>query len=204
MKITRVHHLTIAVRDVDAARRTFEQFFGAEALDGVAPVPAFGVRAVDLALGDSALELVAPAEPDNPVMRFLERKGEGFYTLALEVEDLDAAVAELASRDVRVSEPVEAQPGLRSAFVTMAATHGLSVQLVQVLRDEAAPGPEPEPEPAPKPSRPKQASARRSAPAAEEPAAPPEAEMVPAAPAEPAGGAEPPLDLTPDEWSDVD
>ncbi len=198
MKITRVHHLTIAVRDVDAARGTFEQLFGAQALDGAAPVPAFGVRAVELALGDSVLELVAPAEPDNPVMRFLERKGEGFYTLALEVEDLGAAVAELTSRGVRVSEPVEAQPGLRSAFVTMAATHGLSVQLVQVLRDEPAP------EPAPKPGRQKPASVRRSAPAAEAPAASLEAEPAAAALGEPADGAELPLDLTPDEWSDVD
>jgi methylmalonyl-CoA/ethylmalonyl-CoA epimerase len=178
MKITRVHHLTLAVRDVEAARRTFEQIFGAQALDGPAPVPAFGVRAVDLALGDSALELVAPAGSDNPLMRFLERRGEGFYTLALEVDDLDAAVAELAARGVRVSEPVEAKPGLRSAFITMAATHGLSVQLVQVLRDEPPP-----PAPAPQPAAP---------PVAEEPAA------------TPADDAPPPLDLSPDEWSDVD
>jgi len=188
MKITRVHHLTLAVRDVDAARHTFEQLFGAQALGDPASVPAFGVRAVDLALGDSAIELVAPAGADNPLMRFLERRGEGFYTLALEVDDLDAAVAELAARGVRVSEPVEAMPGLRSAFVTMSATHGLSVQLVQVLREE----PPPEPEPAPAPAR--KSRAARSAP---EP--PPAAE-----PAAPADDAPPPLDLTPDEWSDVD
>jgi hypothetical protein len=70
-------------------------------------------------------------------MRFLERKGEGFYNLALEVDDLEACLAELAERGVKVSEPIEATPGLRSAFVTMAATHGLSIQLVQSVDSSA-------------------------------------------------------------------
>jgi hypothetical protein len=110
-------------------------------------------------------------------MRFLERKGEGFYNVALEVDDLDAAVAELTAKGVRVSEPVEAEPGLRSAFVTMAATHGLSVQLVEGPVVEAPP------------------------PAPEEAA--PEPEALP--PEEPeAAELAPPLDLTPDEWSDTD
>ena len=107
----------------------------------------------------TALEIVAPLDSDSAVMRFLERKGEGFYNLALEVDDLDAAVTELAARGVRVSEPVEPGPGLRSAFITMAATHGLSIQLLEVAPAAptatveeaptafAAPEPEPSREP---------------------------------------------------------
>jgi methylmalonyl-CoA epimerase len=175
MKIIRIHHLTMAVRDADAARATFEALFGVAGL-GIAAVPAFGIRTAGVPLGEDLLQLASPVSPDNPVMRFLERKGEGFYNVALEVDDLDAAVAELTAKGVRVSEPVEAEPGLRSAFVTMAATHGLSVQLVQGPAVEAPPpapvetAPEPEPLPL------------------EEPEA---AELAP-------------LDLTPDEWSDTD
>ncbi|MBI5284942.1 MAG: VOC family protein [Chloroflexi bacterium] len=177
MKIKRIHHVALAVRDVAAARGTFERLFGAAAADAVEQVPAFGIRALDLRIGDDTLQLVAPADADNPVMRFLERRGEGFYNLALEVEDLDGAVAELAALGVRVSEPVEAEPGVRSAFVTMAATHGLSIQLVELAA--AAPVPAIEP----------------VAPVAVEPLVEPAA----------APTAEPePLDLTPDEWSDID
>ncbi len=176
MKIKRIHHVTVAVRDVAAARGTFERLFGAAAADAVEQVPAFGIRALDLRIGDDTLQLVAPADADNPVMRFLERRGEGFYNLALEVEDLDGAVAELAALGVRVSEPVEAEPGVRSAFVTMAATHGLSIQLVELA------GAAPE-------------RAEWAAPAAPAPLD----EPAVAPPAEPE-----PLDLTPDEWSDVD
>jgi methylmalonyl-CoA epimerase len=176
MKIIRIHHLTMAVRDADAARATFEALFGVAGL-GIAAVPAFGIRTAGVPLGEDLLQLASPVSPDNPVMRFLERKGEGFYNVALEVDDLDAAVTELTAKGVRVSEPVEAEPGLRSAFVTMAATHGLSVQLVQGPAVEAPP-------PAPVETAPELEALPVEEPADEE--------------------AAPPLDLTPDEWSDTD
>ena len=180
MRIKRIHRITLAVRDVEAARATFERLFGAVPADGPAQVPAFGIRAIDLRLGEDTLQVAAPMGADNPVMRFLERKGEGFYNIALEVDDLDAEVAELAALGVRVSEPSEAEPGVRSAFVTMVATHGLSVQLVEL----AGTGPYVDAEAlvAEPNELPREAVA--SAPSVEQ--------------------RPPPIDLTPDEWSDVD
>ena len=130
MRILRIRHLTLAVRDIDAARAAFETLFGAAAA-APAEVAPFGARTQEVTLGESTLELAAPIERDGALQRFIERRGEGVYTVALEVDDLDAAVAELRTRAVRVSDPVEATPGLRSAFVAMSATHGMSVQLVQ-------------------------------------------------------------------------
>ncbi len=184
MRVLRIHHVTAAVRDLEAARAELAALFGAGAGPAGA-VDAFGVRAADIALGEDTLELVEPADADNAVMRFIERRGEGFYTLALEVDDLDAAVAELAGRGVRVSEPVEAPAGVRTAFVTMAATHGLSIQLVETVRAaEAAP-----------PGDAQAWAAPPSWPERPPPAEPPRQEEAPT---------RPPLDLTPDEWSDVD
>jgi methylmalonyl-CoA/ethylmalonyl-CoA epimerase len=182
MRILRVHHLTLAVGDIDRAQATFASLFGLT-LERDDMAAAFGVRTRDLALGEDVLQLAQPLQPDSPVMRFIERKGEGVYAVALEVDDLDAAVEELASKGVRVSPPVEATPGVRSAFVAMAATHGLSVQLVEVARI-AAPAADPAESPAPLPL---------PAPAPVGERAPSPAEVPP-----------PPLDLTPDEWSDVD
>jgi methylmalonyl-CoA epimerase len=193
MRIKRIHHLTIAVRDLDGARLTFEQLFGVQGERAV-DVPAFGVRAVDVAMGDDVLQLASPVGGDNPVMRFLERKGEGFYNLALEIEDLDETVRELASQGVRVSEPIELEPGVRSAFVTMAATHGLSVQLVEVAGAAGQP-----------------ASVSGDQPvslSADQPVAELEAPRVVEDEPLPEEAAPSPrqqlLDLTPDEWSDVD
>jgi methylmalonyl-CoA epimerase len=187
MRIKRIHHLTLAVRDVEGARMTFAELFGTPA--GTSrTVPAFGVRASDVPFGDTTLQLVAPISSDNAVQRFLERRGEGLYNVALEVEDLDLAVAELTSQGIRVSEPIEAEEGMRSAFVTMAATHGLSIQLLELPGE--LDGDQPVIAPVTRVDEPR-------------------AEHLPDDPEQPAeaAGSEPTprkIDLTPDEWSDTD
>jgi methylmalonyl-CoA/ethylmalonyl-CoA epimerase len=172
MQVLRIRHLTIAVRDLDAARDAFASLFGALSSDA-ADVEPFGARVQDLTVGDGHVQLAAPRDPDGALQRFIERRGEGVYTVALEVADLDAAVAELAEKGVRVSAPVEAPPGVRTAFVTMAATHGVSIQLVE----ETAHSKEPPPE------------GPSDEPVSGGPPAPAEAKRE--------------LDLTPDEWSDL-
>lgn len=167
MRIIRIRHVTLAVRDIESARSTFAALFGAEGVRSTTS-EALGVRRVDLSLGTATLQLAAPLTADSPLRRFLDRRGEAVYNVAFEVDDLDAAVAELRAQGVRVSDPAEVEPGARSAFVAMAATHGLSVQLVQAEQPEDA------------------APAEGESPADEQPAT------------------RPPLDMTPDEWSDVD
>ena len=188
MRILRIRHLTLAVRDIDAARAAFETLFGADA-SAPADVAAFGARTQDVTLGESTVELASPIERDGALQRFIERRGEGVYTVALEVDDLDAAVAELSARGVRVSDPVEATPGLRSAFVSMAATHGMSVQLVESTVSSAK-------DVAETVNSEQQTANDGDAADGEHP------------PTDDAGSSPVPpknaLDLTPDEWSDVD
>ncbi len=185
MRIQRIHHVTLAVRDLEQARATFASLFGAEPDEG-RDIAAFSARQSDITIGEDMLQLVSPLEPDTPLTRFLDRRGEGFYNIALEVDNLDEAVAELAERGVRVSEPIEASPGVRSAFITMSATHGLSVQLLEIVGASAGVTSEALPH---VPPRAEDATIESwaAAPAADAPASSP-----------------PLLDLTPDEWSDVD
>lgn len=187
MRIKRVHRITLAVNDVEAAARTFEELLG-ERAGQTRLVGEFQVRAVDVPLGDSVLQLVSPLLSNNPVRNFLQRKGEGVYNIAVEVDDLDGALVELAQLGVRVSEPVEAEPGVRSAFVTMSATHGLSLQLVEVERGRGEPLVEPV-------TREEESRAEHLAPQDEAPVDAPES-----------GEEEAPkvLDLSVDEWSDTD
>jgi len=178
MRIRRIRQITLAVRDLDAARATFERLLDEPSTDAF-DIGALGVRASELRFGDALLQLATPAGSDHPLARFLQRRGEGIYNVAVEVDDLDAAVAELAAAGTRVSEPVEVEPGVRAAFVAMAAAHGMSLQLVDA---GAAAG-----------------TYERTRVVVDAP----QAEHVAA------GGvseddARPPLDLSPDEWSDVD
>lgn len=184
MRIKRIHHLTLAVRDVEQARATFEALFETDA-EPTTSVPVFGVRTRNIAIGDDVLQVAAPLQPNGPLARFVERRGEGFYNLALEVDDLDEAVRQLTERGIKVSEPVEAWAGMRSCFVTMSATHGLSIQLVETFGDAPEPGAPPADE--------RSARIEADAPSADEQAStpPPQTEQRV-------------LDLTPDEWSDDD
>jgi hypothetical protein len=183
VRIKRIHRITLAVNDVDVAARTFEELLDERAAEPHI-VRDFLIRAVDIPLGDSTLQLAAPLPSNNPVRNFLQRKGEGLYNIAVEVEDLDGALVELSEMGVRVSEPVEAEPGVRSAFVAMSATHGLSLQLVEIDRARGEPITEP--------------VVREDEPRAEHLAP----DDTPPPPVQP----DPPrlLDLSVDEWSDTD
>jgi hypothetical protein len=178
MRIRRIRQITLAVRDLGAARATFERLLDEPSTDPF-EIATLGVRASELRFGGALLQLAAPLGADHPLSRFLQRRGEGIYNIAVEVDDLDAAVAELAEAGTRVSEPVEIEPGVRAAFVAMAAAHGMSLQLLEA----AAAG---------------QYERTRTIVDA------PQAEHVAAAAASDDAAPAPPLDLSPDEWSDVD
>ena len=130
MKVTRFDHLTIAVRDLDAAIETFSRCFNLEAKDR-RRVKHLGMENAFLPFGDGALELAAPlkeAEGADHVERFLERRGEGMMNLCLTVEDVDAAIAHLKKCGVRVLEHRDAD-GDKIAMVHPKDMHGVMVEI---------------------------------------------------------------------------
>jgi methylmalonyl-CoA/ethylmalonyl-CoA epimerase len=132
MKIKRIAHLGIAVKDVAPAKKLYGEnlclpFAGDEV------VATQKVQVSFFKAGESSLELLLPTAGDSPVAKFLETKGEGFHHLALEVENIDEAVAELKAAGVRLIDetPREGAHGTRVAFIHPKATFGLLVELVQ-------------------------------------------------------------------------
>src|ERR671937_412831 len=90
-----IHHLGVAVEDLDEALSTYERLFGAE-LEHRATVPDQGVEAGAVLFGDRRVELLEPLEADTPVGRFLAKRGPGMHHVAYEVVDVQAAVTRLA------------------------------------------------------------------------------------------------------------
>ncbi len=83
-----IHHLGVAVRDVDAAVQRYRQLLGAE-VDHEDVVEDQGVHAVALRVGEGPLvELLAPLADDTPVGRFLQKRGEGMHHVAYRVDGL--------------------------------------------------------------------------------------------------------------------
>ncbi|MBI3455824.1 MAG: VOC family protein [Candidatus Rokubacteria bacterium] len=104
VKVRRVDRISIAVRSLEAARAFFERHFGAE-FGPVEDVTVDGYRYVPFTVAGFTLELLEPYNPDHPIARFLDKRGEGIYQLSLMVEDVDGAVEALRAAGLRVLGP---------------------------------------------------------------------------------------------------
>jgi len=126
-----IHHLGVAVDDLDSALETYERLFGAE-VEHQATIDDQGVRAASLRIGDGRVELLEALGQDTPVGRFLAKRGPGMHHVAYEVNDLRATLAELTREG---AELIDDQPraglfGLEVAFVHPDATGGVLAELV--------------------------------------------------------------------------
>src|SRR5665213_4018228 len=123
-----VHHLGIAVDDLDAAILVYTDLFGAT-LEHRERVEDQGVEAASLQIGDSRIELLQPLDPDTPVGKFLAKRGPGMHHVAFEVEDLAAELERLKAHNVLLidEQPRRGMFGLEVAFVHPEATGGLSL-----------------------------------------------------------------------------
>ena len=130
-----IHHLGIAVADLDASVATYARLFGA-ALEHRATVADQGLEAASLRVGESRVELLFPLEPDSPVGRFLERRGPGMHHVAFAVSDLPAELERLRAGGVQLidEEPRVGLFGLQVAFVHPEATGGVLAELVSDVR----------------------------------------------------------------------
>jgi methylmalonyl-CoA epimerase len=126
-----IHHLGIAVDDLDEAIATYERLFRAS-LERREPLEEQGVEAASMLVGASRIELVTPTHDDTPVGRFLARRGSGMHHVALEAEDLRATLAELASSGVQLIDEVPRRGlfGLEVAFVHPDSVHGVLTEVV--------------------------------------------------------------------------
>jgi methylmalonyl-CoA epimerase len=131
MKIKRIAHLGIAVKDLETATKLYQNLGLKHQGDEV--VETQKVKVSLLQVGESNIELLVPTTPDSAVAKFLEAKGEGLHHLAFEVEDLEAALGELKAAGVKLidEEPRPGAHGARIAFIHPKATFGLLVELCQ-------------------------------------------------------------------------
>ena len=131
METRGIHHLGVAVADLDDALRTYERLFGA-ALEERATVPDQGVEAAVVRVGDDRLELLRPLDDDSPVGRFLASRGPGMHHVAFEVDDIRAALdsLRLAGAELVDEEPRTGMFGLQVAFVHPDSVHGVLAEVV--------------------------------------------------------------------------
>ena len=135
MKIGRLNHVGIAVPDIEAAKQTYAELYGATEATQTKDFPELGVRVSFVSLENSELELLEPLGDDSPVHKFLERNPKGGqHHLCFEVPDIIAArdaMIEGGATVLGTGEPYIGAHGVPVIFIHPKNTHGQLIELMQ-------------------------------------------------------------------------
>ncbi len=128
----KINHLGIATNGIDEALKFWENALGLESIH-TEVVEDQKVRVAMLPIGESRIELLEATSEDSPITKFLEKRGGGIHHIAVEVEDIEAALAKLKSEGMRLidEKPRIGAEGCLVAFVHPASANGVLLELVQ-------------------------------------------------------------------------
>ena len=129
---TEIDHVAIAVNDLEAAVKYYEDVFGAT-VDHREVVESDGVEEALLKVAESYIQLLTPTRDDSPVAKYLANKGEGLHHIGSRVKDCGAALQAIKDAGGRVIDEAP-RPGSRGttvAFVHPKAIFGTLIELVQ-------------------------------------------------------------------------
>jgi len=132
-KINKINHIAIAVNDIQSSLIFWRDVLGLE-VAALRDVPGESARIAFLPVGSSEIELVMPAGADTGLTRFLTRHGSGMHHLCLEVDDIDAMLALLREKGVRLinETPRLGGDGRKYAFIHPGSTSGVLVELYEL------------------------------------------------------------------------
>lgn len=130
--LKRLDHVAIVVKSIDETLKFWSESLGL-GLSHVADEVGQGVKVAFLPVGGSEVELLEPMNRDSGVARYLEKRGEGIHHLCFEVENLDAALAQLKQRGVQVIDenPYITTGGNRAIFIHPRSAHGVLIELYE-------------------------------------------------------------------------
>jgi len=129
MKILRIDHVGIAVKSLEEARKLYEAL-GLKVTD-IEEVAEQKVRVAFLPLEGSEIELLETTDPEGPIGKFIEKRGEGIQHIALRVDNIEAALEELKGRGFQLidQKPRYGAGGARIAFLHPKSTNGVLLEL---------------------------------------------------------------------------
>jgi len=135
--IKKINHIAIAVSNLEEAAGFYQTVMGLT-LSGVEVVTAQKTKVGFLKIGESNIELVQPAEPDSPLVKFLETKGQGIHHICLEVDDIEAEVKAFLEKGATMVDqnPRPGAHNTRVAFVHPKSSGGVLIELCEFPKKE--------------------------------------------------------------------
>mgnify|MGYP000846368245 FL=1 len=130
--VVKVDHIGIAVSNLEETLKVYTDLLGMQ-LHGTETVEEQKVKTAFLPVGDSEIELLESTAPDGPIAKFIETRGQGIQHIAFKVDDIEAALAELKAKGVRLidEKPRYGAGGAKIAFLHPKATNGVLIELCQ-------------------------------------------------------------------------
>jgi len=133
-RVKKINHIAIAVPDLDPSLVFWRDILGLD-LHHIEDVPSQKSMVAFLPVGESEVELVYPTSPESGLAKFVQEKGGGMHHLCFEVDDIEAMLAELKEKGVRlINETPQVLPGRKMAFVHPKSTGGVLVELYEVTQ----------------------------------------------------------------------
>ncbi len=131
----KINHLGIATKNIEEALAFWSDALGIENVH-TEVVEDQKVRVAMLPIGESRIELLEPTSDDSPISNFLDKRGGGIHHIAVEVDDIVAALEKMKARGMRLIDesPRVGAEGSLVAFVHPSSTNGVLLELVQTVR----------------------------------------------------------------------
>lgn len=132
MKILKIDHLGIAVSSIEKGKNFWTDILGLS-YEGSETVAEQKVTTAFFPVGESEVELLESTDPEGPIAKYIAKRGEGIQHVALQVEDIEAALEELKQKGIRLIDqtPRIGAGGAKIAFLHPKATNGVLVELCQ-------------------------------------------------------------------------
>ncbi len=136
MNPAKIEHIGIAVASLNEAIEFYEKLFGLSCYK-IEDIPEQKVRTAFLLAGQTKIELLESTDPDGPVSKFIEKKGEGIHHIAFSVEDIELRLADAEKMGVRLIDPLPriGAEGLDIAFLHPKSTSGVLIELCELKKD---------------------------------------------------------------------
>ncbi len=132
MNILKIDHIGVAVNELEGGQQFWTDILGLSSA-GTETVEEQKVTTAFLPVGESEVELLVSTAPDGPIAKFIEKRGQGIQHVAFRVADIEASLAELKEKGVRLIDetPRRGAGGAQIAFLHPKATNGVLVELCQ-------------------------------------------------------------------------
>ena len=132
MDISHIEHIGIAVKNLEESIRFYEDVLGMECY-AIEEVKEQKVKTAFFQVGQTKIELLESTDPEGPIGKFVEKKGEGVHHMAFAVKGIEDALAQMDEKGVRLidKQPRKGAEGLDIAFLHPKSTHGVLMELCE-------------------------------------------------------------------------